>query len=105
MRDLWQVPGIAPEADSMAGYDPTVARGAVLSIIAELAPLDDWWSPAEFIAAVKGADPDFQRPGGDYDSWYIRDERGEYLRGFDSWDKVEGALIAWIIEGPLHWLA
>ncbi len=104
MRDLWQVPGIAPEADSMAGYDPTVARGAVLNIIAELAPLDDWWSPAEFIAAVKGADPDFQRPGGDYDSWYIRDERGEYLRGFDSWDKVEGALIAWIIEGPLQWL-
>lgn len=104
LRELWLLPGLAPEEDSLTGYDPTVARGAVLNFIAELAPADGWWSPAEFVAAVKQAEPDFQRPGGDYDSWYIRDARGEYLRGFESWDAVEGALIAWIIRGPLHWL-
>ncbi len=104
LRDLWQVPGLAPEEDSLVDYDPTVARGAVLNFISEMAPLDDWWAPTELVAALKNADPDFQRPGGDYDSWYIRDASGDYLRGFASWDAVEGALIAWIIAGPLHWL-
>ncbi len=104
LRDLWQVPGLAPEEDGLVGHDPTVARGAVLNFIGELTPADDWWSLTDLVAAVKLADPDFQRPGGDYDSWYIRDARGEYLRGFDTWDQVEGALIRWLVQGPLHWL-
>ena len=104
LRDLWQVPGLAPEGDSMAGYDAAQARNAILGFIADLAPVDDWWSPQELVATVREADADFQRPGGDYDSWYIRDARGEYLRGFGSWEQVEGALIAWVIQGPLHWL-
>ncbi len=104
LRDLWQVPGLAPEEDSLVGHDPTVARGAVLNFIGELTPAEDWWSLTDLVAAVKLADPDFQRPGGDYDSWYIRDARDEYLRGFDSWDLVEGALIRWLVQGPLHWL-
>ena len=104
LRDLWQVPGLAPEEDGLVGHDPTVARGAVLNFIGELTPAEDWWSLADLVAAVKLADPDFQRPGGDYDSWYIRDARGEYLRGFDTWDQVEGALIRWLVQGPLHWL-
>ena len=104
LRDLWQVPGLAPEEESMADHDPTVARGAILNFIGELAPMDRWWAPAELVAAVRAADPDFQRPGGDYDSWYIRDADGDYLRGFASWDRVEGALIRWLLQGPLHWL-
>ncbi len=104
LRDLWQVPGLAPEAESMADHDPTVARGAILNFIGELAPMDQWWASAALVAAVRAADPDFQRPGGDYDSWYIRDARGDYLRGFASWDQVEGALIRWLLQGPLHWL-
>ncbi|HWT82543.1 MAG TPA: helicase-associated domain-containing protein [Candidatus Methylomirabilis sp.] len=49
--------------------------------------------------------PDFQRPAGDYDSWFIRQETsGEYLRGFESWEEVDGAVIRFIITGPLHWL-
>ncbi|MDE0610604.1 MAG: hypothetical protein OXH77_11940 [Anaerolineaceae bacterium] len=104
LRDLWQVPGLAPEEDGLVGYDPTMARGAVLNFIGELTPADDWWSLSDLVAAVKLADPDFQRPGGDYDSWYIRDARGEYVRGFDTWDQVEGALLRWLVQGPLHWL-
>jgi hypothetical protein len=57
------------------------------------------------VAAVKAADPDFQRPDGDYDSWYIRDAAGDaYLSGFESWDRVEGALVTDLLAGPLRWL-
>jgi hypothetical protein len=49
--------------------------------------------------------PDFQRPGGDYGSWYIRDSyTGTILHGFEYWDFIEGALLRFLIEGPMHWL-
>ncbi|NIO71720.1 MAG: hypothetical protein GTN71_22490, partial [Anaerolineae bacterium] len=51
---------------------------------------------------IKESDPDFQRPDGDYSSWYIRQaDTGRYLSGFESWDQVEGALIAYLIAQPL----
>jgi hypothetical protein len=54
---------------------------------------------------MKDNTPDFQRPAGDYDSWFIRDAAtGETLRGFEHWDRVEGALIRWLVGGPLYWL-
>ena len=37
-------------------------------------------------------------------SWYIRNDAGEYLSGFESWDAVEGSLIEFYIAGPMHWL-
>jgi hypothetical protein len=50
--------------------------------------------------------PDFARPDGRYDTWYVRDARtGEFLQGFDSWLRVEGALIRYLVEGPLRWLS
>jgi hypothetical protein len=56
-------------------------------------------------AAIKDADPDFQRPNGDYAAWYIRDKAsGEYLSGFESWDAVEGAFIRYLLSGPMAWL-
>lgn len=62
-------------------------------------------SLASFSAAIRQHHPDFQRPAGDYDSWFIRQRSsGRYLRGFEHWDQVEGALIRFIICGPLHWL-
>src|SRR6476646_9483771 len=58
-----------------------------------------------FISAVKEDEPDFQRPAGDYDSWYIKDsQNGQYLRGFESWDKVDGAVLRFILTGPMHGL-
>jgi hypothetical protein len=57
------------------------------------------------VSAVRERAPDFQRPAGDYDSWYIRDsETHAYLRGFEHWERVDGALVRWIIQGPLCWL-
>jgi hypothetical protein len=64
-----------------------------------------YWSLDSFISAIREKQPDFQRPGGDYDSWFVRSRRsGEFLRGFEHWEDVEGALIRFVITGPLHWL-
>jgi hypothetical protein len=60
---------------------------------------------ARFLEAIRQRYPDFQRPAGDYDSWYLWDEfQGEYLRGFQHWERVEGALVRYTIAGPMHWL-
>jgi hypothetical protein len=83
---------------------PLETRHALLEMLSTL-PQDKWWNLASFISAVRERQPDFQRPAGDYDSWFIRKEGSqEYLRGFSSWDEVDGALIRFIITGPLHWL-
>ena len=84
--------------------DPLRARRSLLEHLSSV-PQDTWWSLEAFVAAVRQQSPDFQRPAGDYDSWFIRArETGEYLRGFEHWDKVDGALIRYLIAGPLHWL-
>jgi hypothetical protein len=58
-----------------------------------------------FVEAVHQEQPDFQRPAGDYDSWYIRhQESGQFLRGFENWEQVDGAVIRYMLLGPLHWL-
>jgi len=104
-RDLWHVPGLHPDpGGELDEYDAAVARENVLELMGELVPKQEWWSLEAFIGAVREGDPDFQRPGGDYDSWYIRNDEDEYLKGFESWDAVEGALLEFYITGPMHWL-
>jgi hypothetical protein len=67
-------------------------------------PQNKWWSIPAFVRAIKEKYPDFQRPAGDYDSWFIkRAADGQYLRGFAYWDQVDGALIKYFIQ-TLHWL-
>ena len=84
--------------------DPLRARQAVISHLSDV-PAETWWSLGSFMAAIKQRTPDFQRPAGDYDSWFIRATgSGEYLRGFEHWDAVDGRLIRYILTGPLHWL-
>ena len=103
-NDLRHVPGIQCEDTGAWHNDPGLARDAVLQRLANLAPTT-WYAIEDFAAAVKSTDPDFQRPGGDYTTWYIRDRAsGAYLAGFESWDAVEGALIRHIITAPLAWL-
>jgi hypothetical protein len=82
--------------------DPLRARQALLGWISS-SPAGTWWNLSSFIASIKQHMPDFQRPAGDYDSWFIKDKAsGEYLRGFEHWDKVEGRLLRYLITGPLH---
>ena len=66
---------------------------------------DDFIGMAAFVNSFKENFPDFQRPSADYDSWYIRSKKNnQYLRGFESWDAVDGELIRFVISGPMHWL-
>lgn len=102
-RDLWHIPDLHPD-DSGWSYDPVAARGAVASLFSDLLPAQGWISINDLIDMIKEIDPDFQRPDGDYDCWYIRGQSDEYLRGFESWDAVEGALIEHYLLGPMHWL-
>ena len=68
-------------------------------------PEGKWWSLNAFTRDIKQKYADFQRPAGDYDSWFIkRESDGQYLRGFSNWDQVDGALIKYFITNILHWL-
>ena len=104
--DIMHVPGLHPEmeAGAMHQYSPVVARSAVMELMLHMLPQNDWFSLSDFIELVREDNADFQRPNGDFDSWYIRNDQGEYLTGLESWDAVEGALLEFYITGPLHWL-
>jgi len=102
-NELWHVPSLRCE-DTGWRNDPLATRQRILKHLSQCPP-DQWLSLASLIQAIKDSDPDFQRPDGDYGSWYIRQaDTGRYLSGFESWDQVEGALIAYLIAQPLHWL-
>ncbi|MBN1565501.1 MAG: helicase-associated domain-containing protein [Anaerolineae bacterium] len=102
-NDLWHTPGLRME-DTGWRNDPLLARQTVLTFL-ELVPAQQWWPVNDLIEQVYTEEPDFQRPGGDYDSWYIRDATsGEYVRGFASWEIVDGAVLRFILAGPMHWL-
>jgi hypothetical protein len=107
-NELRQLPGL--ECEGEWKNDPLRTRRAILEFLGTV-PADSWWSINAFIAAIKQRSPDFQRPAGDYDSWFIRDAQSgggtvvpKYLRGFAHWDQVDGALIRYLICAPLHWL-
>jgi hypothetical protein len=103
-NDLWHVPTLQPDDTGSWRNDPVLARQAILRHLTACRP-SAWYALEAFIAAIKATDPDFQRPDGDYTSWYVRDAAtGTYLDGFQAWDAVEGALIRYLIAGPMHWL-
>ena len=82
---------------------PQVTREFLMDLVNAI-PQNKWWSIPAFIRAIKEKYPDFQRPAGDYDSWFIkRTSDGQYLRGFAYWDQVDGALVKHFLQ-TLHWL-
>jgi len=101
-NELRQIPGLVCEGEWT--NSPLITRHSLLNLLATI-PHNQWWSLPAFIRAVKENNPDFQRPAGDYDSWFIRRAGSEtYLRGFEHWDEVDGALIRYLVTGPLFWL-
>lgn len=100
-NELCQTPGIRCEGSGWEN-NPSLARTALLEIV----PRDgQWYQIGDLVQQVKADNPDFQRPEGNYDTWYIRDvEQDVYLKGFENWDLVEGRLLRFLIEGPLSWL-
>jgi len=109
-NDLLLIPGF--QAEGVWRNDPLTARQTIMDFLSRVPgglpgggeePV--FWSINSFVNAIRESQPDYQRPSGDYDTWYLVDIRsGDYLRGFQSWDQVDGELIRFIITGPLHWL-
>jgi len=100
-NDLCHLPLLQCEGDQWHN-DPLLGRTAFLEGVPRTA---DWYAVADLVAWFKNEMPDFQRPDGNYDTWYIRDvQAGGYLNGFENWELVEGRLLGFYIEGPLHWL-
>ena len=82
--------------------EPHETREFLLNLL-DVIPENKWWSLSAFVRDVKQKYADFQRPAGDYDSWFIkRTSDGQYLRGFSCWDQVDGALIKFFITNILH---
>lgn len=100
-NELRHTPGLICEGEGWQN-DPLLARTALMDTL----PADDrWYRLADVVAAVNRHDPDFQRPDGNYETWYIRDAATQqYLNGFANWDRVEGRLLRFLVEGPLFWL-
>lgn len=103
-NDLCRIPGLDCSAGDWRN-DPRQTRDAALQLLGSL-QAGAWYSQADAIGVIKETAPDFQRPTGDYDSWYIRDTTTqEFLRGFAHWDRVEGVLLRFLLNGCLYWLA
>jgi hypothetical protein len=102
-NELWLLPGLRCE-DTGWRNDPLLPRQVVLDYLRQC-PVAMWLTIHSFVDSIHEVAPDLMRPDGDYDSWYIRDaQTGQYLMGWGSWPKVEGALIRYLLEQPLRWL-
>jgi hypothetical protein len=103
-NDLFHVPTLTPADTGAWRNDPLLARNSILHHLKACEPAE-WYTLDDLVDGIHESDPDFQRPGGDYTTWYIRHATtGAYLSGFESWDAVEGALIRYIISHPMAWL-
>lgn len=103
-NDLLRTPGLDCSGGNWHNESQRT-REVVIGLLGRLQP-DLWYSQADVIQAIKETAPDFQRPTGDYDSWYIRDSSTkEFLKGFEKWERVEGALLRFLFAGPLYWLS
>jgi Helicase conserved C-terminal domain len=102
-NDLAHVPGLDPAGRDWPN-DPRASRQTIIGWLTDL-PRGTWWNLEAFTSQVRERHPGFQRPGGDFDSWYLRESStGQFLRGFEGWDAIEGRLLRYVITGPLHWL-
>lgn len=97
-NELWHTPGLVFQATGWEN-SPLLARSKILGYLEQFkGSAENEWQPIDrFIATIKQIDPDFQRPQGDYESWYIQDKQGNFLMGFEHWNRVEGALIRYML--------
>lgn len=103
-NDLCRTPGLECADTGSWKNDPLQTRSALLRLIGQLAP-GYWYTQDDLVRAIRTVEPDFQRPTGNYDTWYIRNNStNEFLKGFEQWGGVEGVLIRFLLRGPLYWL-
>jgi hypothetical protein len=80
--------------------DALRARTAFLGALRD-APRGEWCTIASAVEMIRRKQLEFLRPASAFDTWSLRDEAGDYLRGLDSWERVEGALVRFYFSGPL----
>ena len=101
--DLRRVPDLRCEGSGWRN-DAVATRRRLLVHLATIRP-GVWHRREDLVAAIRRHDPDFQRSDGIYTTWYIRRaDESSYLLGFEHWNDVEGALLRFLVSGPLHWL-
>ncbi len=117
-NELLHLPGILlrPTPPPLETARPEVlrARQVVLNLLRGQ-PATNWLSRAMLLAQARLRRPDLlfpQRRRGQGDvyiaagnpfGWDFR-PRGGWLSAHDAWLRVEGAFLAQVVEGPLHWL-
>jgi hypothetical protein len=100
--EIYLLPEIQVEGEPPVEADRI--REQLLSYLGLLPP-DEWWSIESFVTQVKEKNPDILRSGGEYDAWFIKEKSTDaFLKGFDYWDEIEGALLRFFIAGPMYWL-
>jgi hypothetical protein len=101
-NELRQVPGLVCEGTW--SNDAVATRHFILGLLGRISA-GKWWSLPAFVHMVHEMHPDFERPSGDFDSWLIRRAADDaFMHGFDHWDDVDGALLRYILTGPMYWL-
>ena len=84
--------------------DPKTTRENILKITAKL-PADTWFRFSDVIEWIHYSQPDFQRSGGEYDLWFIKDLAADkFINGFENWQQVEGRLLEYLLTCPLFWM-
>lgn len=103
-NDLAYVPTLRPDPAHGWPNEPLAARRTFLDVLRHCEP-GTWYAIAGFVDHVRDHATDFLRPDGDYDTWAMRGLATDApLRGIGAWDAIEGALIVFLLGGPLHWL-
>ncbi len=102
-NELSQVPGLASPTGKWPN-EPLANRRAALGFFQNI-PGNTWWSLSSFVEAVHAAQPEFMRPPGGFDSWYLQsDADGSNLSGFGAWHEVEGRYLKFLIVRSMFWL-
>ncbi len=103
-NDLGEVPVLDFHNTERWQNHPAATRAAFLDLCRDLA-MGQWYRVEDIVTAIYNQAPDFQRPGGSYDQWYIRHEEHQaFARGYEHWDWVEGELVRFLLQHTLHWL-
>ena len=83
--------------------DPLQTRSRFLAAL-RAAPSGEWCTLESLIQSLRESSPEYMRPFSDFESWILCDETGEFLHGLESWDRVEGRLVRYLITNPMAWL-
>jgi hypothetical protein len=100
-NDLEHMGGLT--AEGAWPNDPRRSRREFLDALRP-APRGQWCTIESAVEMIRRARMEFLRPASEFDSWSLHDEAGEYLRGMESWNRVEGTLVRFYLAGPMAWL-